>query len=330
MSQQLSLAYRPKSLDSMIGQKSVVKRVRAQIESGRIPAAWLFIGESGAGKTTIARNIAYGLQCKHVSPFGSACETCRNNIAKFDIVEINTAEFSGVEEIEQILAGSNYSPKPPSRKRVYIFDEAHKLSNAAQTLMLKYLEDSPPSTCFVITTTEPGKLLRTIRRRCVSYPLNNLTVEGVELLVKRALKFAKSDRDAEPLVERLMEAGITSPGFVVLAVEKYAAGEKADRAAQVGIDSSLNTLDLCRNIVQGNWSRVQPILMNANPEDARAIRQSLAGYLKGMLVRETNPKRAALIADSITMLVKFMSFEEGMQLAGTVAAVYNICRFFKG
>jgi hypothetical protein len=329
-SQMLSLSFRPKTLDEMVGQKSLVKRLRKQIAK-RVPAAFMFIGESGAGKTTLARIVATALQCKHQSEFGNPCSACqKGSKSKFDFIEINAAEYSGVSEVEQIISGAFYNPKPPSLYRVYLFDEAHNLSKPAQTALLKYFEDSPRTTIWMIATTAPQSILRTLRRRCMRYPLLNLTVNGVGVLVSRTIKFSGSNKDPEPLTEALLESGVTSPGFIVQAVEQYLAGEKPEKAAQGGFDSSVNTLQICREVVKGDWSAVRELLFAANPEDARAIRYSVAGYLKKILIDSDTGSMANRCAEGIRDLTTLTSFEDGVQLSGTIAVLYNLCRVFGG
>ena len=325
MSQILTLSGRPQTFDELVGQQHMIKLIRARHKSGRFPAAIMFIGESGAGKTTVARIIATSLQCKHQQAFGNPCEVCRRNRAKFDIVEINAAEHSGVEEVEQTISGAFYTPKPPSKYRVYMFDECQNLSKAGQSALLKYFEDSPKSTIWIICTTDPQKILRTLRRRCFTYTIPNLGMKGVAALVKRTIEQAGQKKDGEDLTEALLEAGVTSPGFVVLAVEKYLDGETVEKAAQVGLDSAVDTLRICRAVVKGDWETVRQQLFAANPEDARAIRGAMGGYLKAILLNADSGSNAKRTADAIAELAKLNSFEDGMQLSSTVAALYKLC-----
>ena len=329
MNQILTLSGRPQTFDQLIGQKHMVDLIRTRYKSGRLPPALMFVGESGAGKTTVARIIATSLQCKHQETFGNPCEACRRNRAKFDIIEINASESSSGTEVEQIIVGANYTPKPPSRKRVYMFDEAQKLKGAAQSVLLKYFEDSPSSTVWIICTTEPGKILRTLRRRCFTYTIPNLGMKGVASLVERTIKQAGQKKDAEPLTEALLEAGITSPGFVVLATEKYLDGETAEKASQVGLDSSLDTLRICRAVVKGDWDTVKQQLFAANPEDSRAVRGAVSGYLKSILLGSDIGSAAKRAADAIVELTKINTYEDGLQLSATIAALYRLCMLFR-
>jgi len=328
--QVLSLSFRPKSLDELVGQKHMVKLVRKHMEQ-RVPAAWMFSGSSGAGKTTTARILALALQCTHQEIFGAPCEVCQKQRKQFDIIEINSAEASGVDETEAAIVGAYYNPKPPSKYRVYIFDEAQNLSKASQAALLKYFEDSPKSTVWIICTTEPGKILRTLRRRCLAYAIPDLSIKGVTRLVESSIAFTETtDRPATPLVDALLESGVSSPGFVVMAVEKYLAGEEPERAAQIGQDSGVDTLRICRAVVKGDWETVRHAMYAATPEDAIAVRAAMGGYLKAMLLGSDSGKQASMVADGIGVLVSLSAREDGLQLSGTVAALYQVCKYFRG
>ena len=110
MSEQvLSLSARPQTLDELVGARNLVKMIRGHMTSGRVPAAWMFVGGSGAGKTTTARIVALSLQCTHQDIFGNPCADCQSHRSSFDITEINAAEASGVEETEQVIAGAFYN-----------------------------------------------------------------------------------------------------------------------------------------------------------------------------------------------------------------------------
>lgn len=326
----LSLSFRPQTLDDLVGQRRMVKLIRARIASGRMPAAFMFVGSSGAGKTTTARILALALQCSHQQVFGQPCDECIKTKSKYDIIEINASDASTKEETAQAIAGAYYTPKPPSKYRVYIFDEAQKLSDGSQQSLLKYFEDSPKSTIWIICTTEPQKIRRTLRRRCFTYSIPDLGMKGVSALVQRAIDYAGAKKPAEPLAEALLEAGVCSPGFVVMAVEKYLDGEEPERAAQVGLDSTLDTLRICRAVVKGDWETVRGVMFAANPEDARAVRGAVGGYLKAILVDSEAGHRARIVADGIRELASLTSLEDGLQLAGTVAVLYKLCSHFNG
>src|SRR5580704_11597035 len=145
MSDELTLSMRPRSFDEMIGAKKVTRQITKIIASDKIPKAWMFSGETGSGKTTIARIIAASLQCKHSKEFGHPCQRCYKYRHSFDITTLNVMQRK-VEDLESAISGAYYAPKPGSRRRVYILDEAHMLTDHSQNLLLELLEDCPRTT----------------------------------------------------------------------------------------------------------------------------------------------------------------------------------------
>jgi hypothetical protein len=324
----LSLSFRPQTLDELIGQKRTSRISREHYKQGRSVPAWMFVAESGGGKTTLARIIALSLQCRHQTVFGNPCLECQKNRSQFDIIEINASDVSGVNEIGSTIAGFNYMPRSPSRKRVYILDEAQMLSPQAQNMLLKPFEDAPKSTVWMICTTAPDKIIRTLRRRCLTFTIPGLGLKGIEALVTAAIKKGKGSKPAGPLAEALMEHGITSPGFVVMAVEKYLAGEEPDSAAQIGLESTVDTLRICRAMVKGDWETIRKEMASATSADSRAIRGSVAGYLRTILVSSEAGGMALKAADALLLLGR-MPFDEAFALPWTAAALYDIAKKFR-
>src|SRR6185436_8717716 len=118
MTRVLALSLRPRSFKGLYGQSKVIAAIKSQAATGRMPRAWMFIGQSGSGKTTIARILATSLNCTH-NEFGDPCSLCLKNSSKFQIHEINAGDISGVDDIREIAVGSQYAPISPTRRRVY-------------------------------------------------------------------------------------------------------------------------------------------------------------------------------------------------------------------
>lgn len=326
--QVLALAMRPQQLEQLVGQAKLIDRIRGHFEQGRMPQAWMFVGQTGSGKTTVGRILANSYQCRHQLRFGSPCDMCIRNGHKRDIVEINASDITGIDDLRSTLVGSNLSPGPGSRKRVYILDEAQRLSKAAQNLLLKYFEDCPKSTVFVVCTTEPEKILKTLRRRCMTYTVRSLDMDGIQKLVKRALKHIDSERSSAELVEALWSSSITSAGLVVNAVEKYASGATAEEAANEAT-SEFDTSNLCHAVVKGDLEQCMAQLKSAQVEDYRLIKSSVANYLRGIIIAETDiSERTTIVANSIFDLTQHAPMEDSLQLPHLVASVYRMCERF--
>src|ERR1700751_3635825 len=196
---------RPRVFEDMVGTERIVKSIRRRMATGRAPKAWMLYGITGSGKTSLARIIAVSLQCKHQKEFGHPCKRCYHSRKYFDIVEINAGKETGKDPIEDATEGVYYAPKPGSRRRVYIIDEAHGLSVNAQRMLLKLTEDCPRTTNWIFCTTRADNILDTLQGRCAIYKIPGLELEGVKILVKKVLDKLHSDRSVSELAEQLME-----------------------------------------------------------------------------------------------------------------------------
>ena len=159
--------FRPGRFAELRGQDHVVRALQGAVARERISHAYLFSGPRGTGKTTTARILAKALNCE--SPVdGDACNQCASCVAitrgsSLDVTELDAASNNGVDDIREITAGAWHGT--PGRWKIYIFDEVHQLSKPASAALLKTLEEPPPHVIFVLATTDPHKVLPTIRSR---------------------------------------------------------------------------------------------------------------------------------------------------------------------
>ena len=168
-------AYRPGTLAEVIGQDHITVPLGRAVDSGRAHHAYLFTGPRGCGKTSSARILARCLNCEQ-GPTSTPCGVCQscvdlapNGPGSVDVLEIDAATHGGVDEARDLRERAVFAPAQ-SRYRVYIIDEAHQLSNAAANALLKLIEEPPPHLKFVFATTEPDKIIGTIRSRTHHYP----------------------------------------------------------------------------------------------------------------------------------------------------------------
>jgi DNA polymerase-3 subunit gamma/tau len=166
--------YRPGSLAEVIGQEHVTEPLARALESGRTHHAYLFSGPRGCGKTSTARILARSLNCDQ-GPTAAPCGQCRscvelapNGPGSMDVVELDAATHRGIDDARDLREKAIYAPAA-SRFKIYIIDEAHQLTNEAANALLKLVEEPPPHLRFIFATTEPDKIIPTIRSRTFHY-----------------------------------------------------------------------------------------------------------------------------------------------------------------
>ncbi len=162
--------YRPQVFGEVIGQEHVTKTLVREARERRVAHAYLFAGPRGTGKTSTARILAKAINCEDPRPDGEPCDNCAtcqaiSDGSSLDVQELDAASHNSVENIRDIRVQVTMVAARPSAHRVFILDEAHMLSTAACNALLKTLEEPPPNVHFILATTEPYKLLDTIRSR---------------------------------------------------------------------------------------------------------------------------------------------------------------------
>ncbi len=175
--------YRPATFKSVVGQHALVNTLKNAITSGRLAHSYLFCGQRGVGKTTMARIFAKAINCEHLTADGepcNECESCRafNEQRSLNIIELDAASNNSVDDIRQ-LTEQVLIPPVTGRYRVFIVDEVHMLSTAAFNAFLKTLEEPPKYVIFILATTERQKILPTILSRCQKYDFQRITPSDI-------------------------------------------------------------------------------------------------------------------------------------------------------
>jgi len=193
--------YRPQRFDEVVGQDHVVRTLAHEIVENKVAHAYLFAGPRGTGKTTSARLLAKALNCTNRGDDGEPCNECPSCIGitegtSLDVIELDAASHNKVEDIREIRVNVGTVAAAGGAHRIYILDEAHMLSRAAGNALLKTLEEPPEHVIFVLATTEPYKLLDTIRSRSQRFDFHPVPVEV--LLDHLADISQREDFDPEP------------------------------------------------------------------------------------------------------------------------------------
>ncbi|WP_296146283.1 DNA polymerase III subunit gamma and tau [uncultured Corynebacterium sp.] len=220
--------YRPASFAEMIGQEQVTRPLSTALDNGRVNHAYLFSGPRGTGKTSSARILARSLNCVQ-GPTSTPCGVCPSCVAlapggpgNLDVTEMDAASNGGVDEMRELRERAYFAPAE-SRYRVFIIDEAHMITGAGANALLKIVEEPPEHLVFIFATTEPEKIIGTIRSRTHHYPFRLLTPQAMRQLVERtvAAEGVTVDENVYPLVIR---AGGGSPRDTLSILDQLLAG----------------------------------------------------------------------------------------------------------
>ena len=265
--------YRPTRLKQVKGNEKI-KNVLATMlaEKETCPHAFLFHGETGCGKTTLARITATMLGC---------------DIESSDYSEINFADLRGIDTIREIIKQSQFLPFKGDC-RVWVLDECQKMTGDAQNALLKILEDAPSHVYFILCTTEPQKLISTIRGRCSQFQVQPLGHDDLETLLVRITNGENISLLSEEIYEAIIKSskGHVRDAIQILEQVLSVAEEDQLEIANKGTEELKQAIDLCRALLnpKSSWKDVQNILSDLKTVEPEKVRRAVLGYASSTLL----------------------------------------------
>lgn len=294
--------YRPETFEDVVSNEETVQALQRTVKE-KSTHAYLLYGPSGCGKTTLGRIIAKELGVK-----GN------------DYKEVDSADFRGIDTIRELRKSINYRPVEGD-SRLFLLDECHKLSNDAQNALLKALEDTPEHVYFVLATTDPQKLIPTIKGRTSQFQVKPLDEHKMIRLLRRIAK-KEGDKLDKEVLEQIAQDSFGQPRDAIQILEQVLSVDEDKRleTAKKQAEKQSQSIELCRALIQQNgWKKVSNILNGLKDEDPESIRRHVLGYAQSVLLGK-NDDIAALVIEEM-----FEPFYN-VGFPGLVYACYSIVK----
>ena len=339
--------YRSQSFDELVGQEYVVRAIRNAVKENKVGHAYLFCGPRGTGKTSMARLLARAVNCSH--PESAPCNECDNCKAAIegshpDIIEINAANETHVEDIRDLIDRARLSPMMGKHK-IYIIDEVHQLSSSAASALLKTLEEPPEHVIFILATTDPQKLLKTIISRCQRFDFSKVDAAKIQnhLLGIAEKEGFTLEPEAALKIAELADGGMRDSLSILEQARAYGAGEITEATIDsiFGLASSGEKIALLEDIFNGNLEGVLQRVESCETHgvDIRRLTEDLITALKDGLIFQYTNKEGLLhslsrqhaetvsqrsASELLAMIEVLMKAQERYRSAQSVSSVFEI------
>ncbi|MEM6597059.1 MAG: DNA polymerase III subunit gamma/tau [Cyanobacteria bacterium P01_C01_bin.69] len=322
--------YRPQTFAQLVGQGAIAATLTNALQQNRIAPAYLFCGPRGTGKTSSARILAKSLNCLTVNeptaaPCGE-CDVCQSVTkgSSLDIVEIDAASNTGVDNIRELIERSQFAPVQ-CRYKVYVIDECHMLSTAAFNALLKTLEEPPDRVVFVLATTDPQRVLPTIISRCQRFdfrriPLPSMIEHLQHIATKESIAIAPS---ATQLVAQISQGGLRDAESLLDQLSLQADEISVESVWDlVGAVPERDLLNLVRAIAADDGTalleRVRQLMDKGR--EPLIVLQSLVGFYRDLLIAKQAPAREDLVAITPPTWAQMTEFAQQLSAAQLLAS----------
>lgn len=278
MATELYKRCRPDSFGAMVGQDAAVKTLTAMVEKDKIPHCLLFAGPSGTGKTTASLVLRRHLEC-----------------SDHDFVEMDAASNGGVDVARQIRRDAGLTPMMGST-RVWLIDEAHKLTNEAQNALLKITENTPKHAYFFLATSVPEKIIAALKSRFTVIPFKAFSETQMMALLKKTTKEEKA-KIGQTVIDRIVEAAAGNARSALTLLEKCLLLEDDDARLDCiqSNDTQQASIELARLLMKRpKWADVAKLL-KAIGDEPETVRRICLGYFRAVLLGSGDPRMAYLI-----------------------------------
>lgn len=299
--------YRPHRFDEVVGHNGVMASVKTAVTSSNPAQAFLLTGESGTGKTTTARIMALAVNCAAPED-GEPCLKCPNCASVLsggspDILEMNAADARGIDAIRDMCSNMMFAPMV-GKKRVYILDEAHQLTNDAQNTLLKHLEDAPSHVILILCSTHPQKIIATVKNRCQKFNFETLNKPDLLSLVNMVLE-AEDVKLPQGAVDAVVEVSHGSPRNALVALQQVlqlkevTPGDVRQLFSGESEDENAMKLAFAVTAKEPKWSAIVSAYNEVIHLGAPALGMTIAGFFRNQVLKAPNPtegiKRAACL-----------------------------------
>lgn len=297
--------YRPTTFEEIKGNEVNIESLSKMLSNlDTAPHSYLFTGPTGCGKTTIGRIIASSL-----------------GAVKDDFIEVDSADFRGIDMVREIRMKSMYRPLH-GKCRVWLLDECHKMTNDAQNALLKILEHPPKHVYFILCTTDPQKLLSTVKGRCSHFTLqllNEIQMRGLLMTVVKG----ENETLTKPVYQQIIDDSQGHPRNALQILEQVLNAEPDNRlvVAEKTAELVAESIQLCRALIgKKSWKEISQILAGLKEQDPEPIRRHVLGYCQAILIKGATNDQVAIV------MGEFLEPFYNTGTPGLIYACYNVVR----